>query len=90
MLAGVVSLSIVGLFMAARRTERFDSSIRRTTAIAGALLAAQVLVSAGVMAQGPASWLLIASVATAIAAWMSLVALVVFSGLRMTEAAEVP
>jgi len=88
--AGVAALSIVVLGTAAWRTEWDNVPIRRTAMAAGALLVAQVLISAVVATGGESSWLLIASVATAVAAWMSLVALVVLGGLRGAESPMAP
>ena len=80
-IAGVVVVSIVVLLIAAWRTEPSDAPVRRWATAAAVLVFAQIVIGALVMTGGASIPLLVASVATAVALWGSLVALVVFGGL---------
>jgi len=80
-ISGVAAVSIVVLLIAAWRTERSDAPVRRSATAAAVLGLAQIAIAALVMMGGATIPLLVASVGTAVALWVSLVALVVFGGL---------
>jgi len=69
------------LLIAAWRTERSDAPVRRSATAAAVLGLAQIAIATLVMMGGATIPLLVASVGTAVALWVSLVALVVFAGL---------
>lgn len=77
-ISGVAAVSIAVLLIAAWRT---DAPVRRSAIAAAVLGFAQIAIAALVMMGGATIPLLVASVTTAVALWVSLVALVVFGGL---------
>ena len=79
-ISGVAAVSIAVLLIAAWRTER-DAPVRRAAIAAAVLGFAQIAIGAMVMMGGATIPLLVASVVTGVALWVSLVALVVFGGL---------
>jgi cytochrome c oxidase assembly protein subunit 15 len=85
-ISGVAAVSIAVLLIAAWRTERSDAPVRRSAIAAAVLGFAQVAIGALVMMGGATIPLLVASVITAVALWVSLVALVVFGGLASQPA----
>jgi heme A synthase len=80
-ISGVAAVSIAVLLVAAWRTGRYDAPVRRSAIAAAVLGIAQIAIGALVMMGGATIPLLVASVITAVALWISLVALVVFGGL---------
>ncbi len=80
-ISGVAAVSIAVLLIVTWRTERSDAPVRRSAIAAAVLGFALIAVGALVMMGGATIPLLVASVTTAVAFWVSLVALVVFGGL---------
>jgi cytochrome c oxidase assembly protein subunit 15 len=80
-ISGVAAVSIAVLLIAAWRTKRSDAQVRRSALAAAVLGFAQIAIGALVMMGGATIPLLVASVTTAVALWVSLVALVVHGGL---------
>ena len=80
-MAGAVIAAVVTRVLSAER----DPALRRTAAIAGVLLLALVLVSLAVTLLGSTTALRVASVATVVSLWASVVALAAVGGLRRTS-----
>jgi cytochrome c oxidase assembly protein subunit 15 len=83
---GVAAVSIAVLLIAVWRTELSDAPVRRSAIAAAVLGFAQIAIGALVMMGGATIPLLVASVATGVALWVSLVALVVFGSLASQPA----
>jgi cytochrome c oxidase assembly protein subunit 15 len=82
--AGLSGAVIAAVVTRVLRAER-DPDLRRSAAIAGALLVALVLISVAVAARGSTTALRVASVAAVVSLWASVVALSGIAALRRTS-----